>query len=106
MRSLNEAQKTVPPRAERTAGAAQPRRVTVSGCVYEDRNANGSREPDEPGLADVIVTDGVHVFRTPRDGGYRFEMQVGQDRHQTVRHCESSNRLPSNRRVLCSHPVG
>ncbi len=78
---LEEARKTIPRRLEPSLGVARPRLVTVSGNVYEDRNGNGTRESDEPGLADVMVTDGKHVLRTPRDGSYRFLVQVDQDPH-------------------------
>ncbi|NQT11915.1 MAG: PQQ-binding-like beta-propeller repeat protein [Planctomycetes bacterium] len=78
---LNEARKAIPRRPDPSPGAARPRLVTVSGNVYQDRNANGTRQSDEPGLADVVVTDGEHVVRTPPDGGYRLRIRIGQDAH-------------------------
>ena len=55
---LDAAEKAIPRRPEPSPGVARPRAVTVIGHVYQDRNANGAREPDEPGLADVTVTAG------------------------------------------------
>ncbi len=42
----------------------------IHGCVYEDRNGNGQRDPGEPGLAGVPITDGVQFVRTGNDGVY------------------------------------
>ena len=78
---LEEARRAIPQRPEPSLGVPRPRLVTVTGNVYEDRNANGTRESDEPGLAEVTVTDGEQVLRTPRDGGYRFLIQIGQNPH-------------------------
>ena len=78
---LDAAEKAIPRRPEPSPGVARPRAVTVTGHVYQDQNANGAREPDEPGLADVTVTDGRHVLRTSRAGGYRFRIQTGQELH-------------------------
>jgi 3',5'-cyclic AMP phosphodiesterase CpdA len=50
--------------------------ATVSGAVYEDRNANGRRDTGERGLArvavsnqvDVVVTDAIGAFTLPGTG--------------------------------------
>jgi outer membrane protein assembly factor BamB len=78
---LDAAKKAIPRRPEPSPGVARPRVVTVTGYVYQDQNANGTREPEEPGLADVTVTDGQYVLRTSRDGTYRFRIQTGQELH-------------------------
>ena len=48
----------------------------IHGRVYLDRNANGNPDADEPGIAAVLVSDGVHVVATDASGRYR--LPVGQ----------------------------
>jgi hypothetical protein len=45
-----------------------PTRVT--GVVFDDRNGDGVRGPDEPGLAGVAVTDQVLVVTTDAQGAF------------------------------------
>ena len=40
----------------------------VQGSVFLDRNENGQRDPGEPGIRGVAVSDGESVVRTDRDG--------------------------------------
>jgi predicted MPP superfamily phosphohydrolase len=54
-------------------GAAQ---APVRGTVFHDRNGNGTREPDEPGIAAVAVSNQVQTVATGPDG--RFELPAGQ----------------------------
>jgi hypothetical protein len=42
----------------------------LHGTVYLDRNANGTRDPGEPGLAGVVVSDQAHAVRTDASGVY------------------------------------
>jgi hypothetical protein len=49
--------------------AAQPT-AAVSGTVFADRNANGRRDPGEPGVAGVAVSNQVDVARTDAAGRY------------------------------------
>lgn len=51
-----------------------PAAQVATGFVYEDRDADGVRDPGEPGLADVGVSNGRDVVRTARDGSYRVEL--------------------------------
>ncbi|NOT10184.1 MAG: hypothetical protein HOP28_18475 [Gemmatimonadales bacterium] len=44
----------------------------VAGTVFDDRNANGVRDPGEPGLAGVVVSNQVEVVRTGADGGFEL----------------------------------
>ncbi|HNC23123.1 MAG TPA: calcineurin-like phosphoesterase family protein [Opitutaceae bacterium] len=48
------------------------RAASVHGVVYDDRNGNGVRDPGEPGLAQVTVSDGEHVALTDADGTYQL----------------------------------
>ena len=82
---LDAAKAALPRQPEPSLGVARPRTVTVTGHVYQDRNANGTREPEEPGLDDVTVTDGLQLLRTSRDGGYRFRIEMaGEPHHRFV----------------------
>ncbi len=44
----------------------------VRGRVFLDANGNGQADPGEPGIANVLVTDGVTVVVTAEDGSYRL----------------------------------
>ena len=44
----------------------------VRGTVYFDRNEDGVRQADEPGLRDVKVSNGERVVLTDEDGGYEL----------------------------------
>lgn len=44
--------------------------VTIQGTAFRDDNANGKRDAGEPGLAGVIVSDGLLVTRTDKGGHY------------------------------------
>lgn len=48
--------------------------VPVTGTVYHDINANGQREPEEPGVAEVAVSNGESVTLTDSNGGYTLEV--------------------------------
>lgn len=49
----------------------------VSGIVFEDRSGTGRRQPDDPGIADVLVSNGREVTRTDRDGRYTLPIEDG-----------------------------
>src|SRR6185295_12718816 len=44
----------------------------VSGTVFLDRNGNGRRDPGEPGIAGVAVSDQDTVVVTAADGSFRL----------------------------------
>jgi hypothetical protein len=44
--------------------------ATVTGVVFEDRSGTGVRQPDDPGIAGVLVSNGHDVVRTDADGRY------------------------------------
>jgi hypothetical protein len=54
-------------------GAAQS---PLSGTVFLDRNGNGTREPGEPGIGAVAVSDQVESVRTDNEG--KFQLPAGQ----------------------------
>ena len=45
----------------------------VRGVVFADRNGNGVRDPGEPGLPGVEVSNGTAIVLTDAAGGYRLE---------------------------------
>ncbi len=51
------------------------RSVVMKGVVYEDHNANGSREEGEPGLQGMPVSDGLTFQSTPASGEFEFTLQ-------------------------------
>lgn len=42
----------------------------LRGVVFEDSNRDGRRQPDEPGIPGVAVSNGREVVRTGHDGAY------------------------------------
>ncbi len=55
------------------AAQAQP----VRGVVFLDRNANGSHDPGEPGVAGVVVSDQVRAVRTDASGAFQLAAGAG-----------------------------
>ncbi|WP_137701771.1 SdrD B-like domain-containing protein [Marimonas lutisalis] len=66
-------------------GFAEVEPAVTTGSVFKDENGNGSRDPSEPGLADVrlIVTSdetgAVIALTTEADGSYRFSVDGSID---------------------------
>lgn len=57
--------------------SAQPAAaLTATGTVYEDRSGTGRRQPGDPGLANVLVSNGREVVRTDRDGRYTLSLDA------------------------------
>jgi len=56
-------------------GAA--RLLGASGFVFDDRNGNGVRDPGEPGVASVQVSNGVDIATTDATGAYRIPDRPG-----------------------------
>jgi hypothetical protein len=44
--------------------------LTATGVVFEDRSGTGRRQPGDPGIAGVLVSNGRDVVKTDRDGRY------------------------------------
>jgi hypothetical protein len=57
-----------------TALAAPLGAETARGTVFEDRDGDGARDPGEPGIPGVRVSDGRQVVVTGPDGGYALEV--------------------------------
>lgn len=57
------------------AAAAEP--PLARGFVYHDANSNGVRDPGEPGVPDVRVSNGCEIVRTDADGAW--QLPAGDD---------------------------
>ena len=51
--------------------------LQVAGTVYLDRNDNGRRDPGEPGIAGVSVSDQAKVVRTDASGAFELPANEG-----------------------------
>jgi predicted MPP superfamily phosphohydrolase len=49
----------------------------VQGIIFEDINGNGRREPGEPGMPGVVVSNQVDCVATGSDGTYEIDMGRG-----------------------------
>jgi hypothetical protein len=56
---------------------AAARALAATGCVFEDQNGDGLRQPGEPGLAAVEVSNGVDVVTTDAAGTFRIPDRPG-----------------------------
>ncbi len=66
-----------PTRAGVAPGALPESTDRAQGFVFEDLDGDGVRDPDEPGLPGVRVSNGVDVVRT--DDAGRWALPVGDD---------------------------
>jgi Icc protein len=53
-------------------------RVEITGTVFVDQNANGLRDPGEPGLGNAVVSDQSGVVTTGVDGTFRLDRPGGR----------------------------
>ena len=65
------------PAAPRTVTPIGPDTPLASGTIFEDRNGNRRRDPGEPGLAGVSVSNGLEVVRSGPDGRYSLPIAEG-----------------------------
>jgi hypothetical protein len=59
------------------AALAGAKVFAATGFVFDDRNGDGLREPGEPGLASVGVSNGIDVVKTDATGAYRIPDRPG-----------------------------
>ncbi|WP_133498547.1 calcineurin-like phosphoesterase C-terminal domain-containing protein [Cognatilysobacter terrigena] len=52
--------------------------ATCDSAVYEDRNGNGRRDGNEPGIAGVRVSDGVRIVTSADDGRFALPAETGR----------------------------
>lgn len=64
----------IPPASTRIPQPAQPPPVSipVEGFVFSDENRNSVRDPGEPGIPEVAVSNGLDVVLTDENGRYRL----------------------------------
>ena len=63
--------------AQPGAGAPGEAVEWAQGTVFEDRSGLGRRQDGDPGIADVLVSNGLDVTRTDRDGRYQLRIYNG-----------------------------
>lgn len=63
------------PEVIRGAGGGE----TIRGVVFHDRNRDGVRQADEPGIPGVLVSNGRDVVRTGPDGSYALTVRPDMD---------------------------
>ena len=51
----------------------------VRGVVFEDINGDGHRQSDEPGIAGVLVSNGLEVVATGEEGSYALPVRKDMD---------------------------
>ena len=52
---------------------------TVTGVVFDDRNGNGVRDAGEPGIPNVLVSNGRDFVRTAANGSYTIQLIPNHD---------------------------
>lgn len=70
---------------------------SISGVVFHDLNQNGILDEGEPGVAGVLVSNGLEWVRTDEDGNY--SISVRQDMDLTIVQ-PSGWRLPTDRLMV------
>ncbi|MDB4807213.1 metallophosphoesterase, partial [bacterium] len=58
--------------ATTTEDATVPKLEIAQGVVFDDRNGNGNRDGDEPGIQDIRVSNGTSIVKTDKDGQYQL----------------------------------
>jgi UDP-2,3-diacylglucosamine pyrophosphatase LpxH len=48
---------------------------SITGKVFLDENRNGKADNDEPGMPDVLITDGRKLIRTDEEGLFSFQSE-------------------------------
>ncbi len=72
-----EANLAVSQDASPTQAVTGPVTEIARGVVFDDKNANGTRDRDEPGIKDIRVSNGSDIVKTDADGHY--ELSVDDD---------------------------
>jgi hypothetical protein len=75
----------------------EPGKGTVQGIVFHDLNGDGKHQPNEPGIAGVLVSNGLEVVKTDADG--RYEIPSRSDMDLTVVQ-PSGWRVPTNEALV------
>ncbi|PWJ38499.1 calcineurin-like phosphoesterase C-terminal domain-containing protein [Sediminitomix flava] len=57
---------------------AQNTKPMLNGCIYEDVNHNGLKDPSEKGISNVRVSNGIDVHVSDQTGNYELELLEGQ----------------------------
>ena len=70
-----------------TLGSANVGAEIARGVVFHDQNGNGARESNEPGIANIRVSNGLDIVSTNAQGNYELAIDDEHDslRYQTSR---------------------
>ena len=52
--------------------------IKVSGTIYLDQNQNGKQDTCEPGIKNVLVSDGFRIAKTNGRGNFKLKTKVGR----------------------------
>jgi len=52
---------------------------TITGYVYSDTNSNGTLDVGEVGIAQVPISNGIHLVRTDANGFYQITVDANDD---------------------------
>lgn len=63
--------------ANHDAAADVEKTIQATGIVFDDQNGNRKRDPAEPGLPNVRVSNGKEIVRTDDTG--RYQLQIDED---------------------------
>ena len=102
---LEAVRERIPQRPEPQLVAPVPRRVTVSGTVFEDTDGDGKRDPDENGLREVLVSDSATVRRTDGEGRFTLSFDVPDEPHYLFVFATRPYRLSSDELLLLPRSV-
>ena len=61
------------------SNAQNPTHSFIEGYVFNDKNNNGTREKNEEGIKDVLVSDQLEIVATNAEGLYRLEHKSDRD---------------------------
>ncbi len=86
-------------------GAAALQRALAEGVVFHDRSGTGVRAPGDPGVPDVMVSNGIDVTLT--DGGGRWQLPIRTGEHVfVIKPSDWSLPTGSNGLPVLSHRIG
>src|SRR5690625_3685362 len=52
--------------------------ITLRGSIYLDKNQNGQRDAGEPGIKNVLVSDGYQIVKTNGRGKFKIATKAGR----------------------------
>lgn len=59
-------------------GYAIDKVIVVKGQVFNDINHNGTQDPKEKGLKNILISNGKDIVKTDKNGQYSIEANIGE----------------------------